>query len=234
MKRTRFTALAGLYQAHARVTADYRFACRAGCATCCSVNVVVTSLEAEYLRQAPAWQDPALEKDVRRAAAKPHYTPSCSTNLVAACCLAGREPPPDPSPHQHGACPLLDGQGRCRVYDHRPFACRSMVSAIPCRTGGEAVMEPFLVTLDLALCQVIEHLDRRGWTGNLLDMLTRSGAHGGDAPLVRNRPLPGFLVPPGEQPRFQAAMDTVLSWPLGHGQLGDLLPRSPRTDQGDR
>ncbi len=225
MCREQCLALAGLYAAHARVTAGYRFACRAGCATCCSVNVVLTSLEAEYLRQAPVWRDPALAAEVHRAAAQPHYTPACSTNVVAACCLAGREPPPDPSPHRPGACPLLDERGLCRVYDHRPLACRAMASTRPCAEGGEAVMDPFLFTLNLALCQVIEHLDRDGRTGNLLDMLTRSGPDLPSASLVRNRPLPGFLVPPEEEQRFHAAMDTILAWPVGRGRLGDFLPR---------
>ncbi len=218
----RISALAALYDGYARVMADRRFACRAGCATCCSVNVVLTTLEAEYLRRSAAWRDPALAEKVHRAAARPHYTPSCTTNEVAACCLAGREPPPDPSSHGPGTCPLLDDDGLCRIYSHRPFACRSMSSTMVCREGGEAAMDPFLFTLNLALCQVIEHLDRSGRTGNLLDMLARPGEH--EQFLVANRPLPGFLVPPEEQQRFRTAMDTILAWPVGSGRLGDFLP----------
>ncbi len=219
-----YAPLAALYEAHAALIRNDRFACGPGCSTCCSVNVVVTSLEADHLRRTGLLDDAVLAARVRRAAGEPHYIPSATTNLVAACCLAGRQPPPDPSEHRPGACPLLDGQGLCRAYSHRPFACRSMCSTTPCADGGEAVMEPFLVTLDLALCQLIEHLDRQGWTGNLLDMLLPAADRQGVPRRVRNRPLPGFLVPPGEERRFRAAMEKILAWPVDGRRLGDFLP----------
>ena len=28
-------------------------------------------------------------------------------------------------PHQEGACAFLDGSGACRVYEHRPYVCRT-------------------------------------------------------------------------------------------------------------
>ena len=221
-----FEILQAVYAAYDELMAGSRFACRPGCATCCSVNVVVTSLEADYLRQAPAWSDARLVRAVEEAARRPRYIPAASTNLVAACCLAGREPPPDPSPHRPGSCPLLDGRGLCRVYDHRPFACRSMGSRTVCAEGGEAVMAPLHFTFNLALCQVIEHLDPDGRTGNLLDMLTCTEVAPSFPPLlVANRPLPGFLVPPEEAEQFRAMMTRLLDRPVGSTTLADHLPR---------
>jgi len=42
-----------------------------------------------------------------------------------------------------------------------------------CQYGGEAEMEPFLITVNLAIYQIIEHLDKEGVSGNLLDVLNK-------------------------------------------------------------
>lgn len=31
----------------------------------------------------------------------------------------------DGDPHPEGACAFLDGEGRCRIYDERPYVCRT-------------------------------------------------------------------------------------------------------------
>jgi len=56
-----------------------------------------------------------------------------------------------------------------------------------CQYGGEAEMEPFLITVNLAIYQIIEHLDKEGVSGNLLDVLSE---------LVNNLRLMGHPILP--------------------------------------
>jgi len=62
-----------------------------------------------------------------------------------------------------------------------------MSSMEVCQYGGEAEMEPFLITVNLAIYQIIEHLDKEGVSGNLLDVLSE---------LVNNLRLMGHPILP--------------------------------------
>lgn len=90
-------------------------------------------------------------------------------------------------------------------------------------------MEPFLITVNLVLYQLIEHLDREGVSGNLLDLLHHLVAGrdlGPDAVatrFLRNQGLPGFLVPPEEQGRFRAFMRRLSACQAGDTSLGEIL-----------
>ncbi len=214
-------ALEAVYRFHDSLTARFGLVCTGGCATCCSVNVTMTSLEGDYLRRAEVLQEPDLVKRLGRAADRPYFRPHLTTNELAQACFLRRDAPVETGEHGEGTCPLLDRSGHCTVYDHRPFACRAMVSLERCVGQGEAVMPPFLFTLNLALCQVIEHLDRDGVSGNMLDLLTDHWNRS-----VPNRPLPGFLVPPEERLRFARVLDELKKVVVGNGVLADFLPDS--------
>ena len=56
-------------------------------------------------------------------------------------------------PHPEGACPLLGKEGRCTIYEHRPFGCRTHF----CRAAGGVV--PRKVVADLI--QRLEALDEK-------------------------------------------------------------------------
>ena len=80
-------------------------------------------------------------------------------------------------------------------------------------------MDPFVFTINLALYQMIEHLDKKGKSGNMVDMLTN-----GEQPTVPNSGLPGFLVSPEELPRFHQLLKTIKKSPVGRGYLSDFFP----------
>jgi hypothetical protein len=96
-----------------------------------------------------------------------------------------------------------------------------MISRQRCRTGGEAEMDPFVVTLSNIFGQVIEHLDRGGLTGNLTDLLSyldgadqrRAYAQGvPQAPaegLLANQPMPALMIAPEERQRAQPVLDAI-------------------------
>jgi len=95
-------------------------------------------------------------------------------------------------------------------------------------------MPPFLITVNLALYQILEHIDSDGWYGNLLDMLPVVMTEPVDAQgmvsslqgiVKTNRPLPCFIMPPGDRARFKSFMRRLSNQPIAQGTLGDLQPR---------
>ena len=225
----KFKVLAAIYLFYDQFVKGFPLACKPGCHTCCTVNIVATSLEAGYLLRSSFFDDLDLKKLLFSATARPIYKPGLSTNQIADFCLRQEEIPPDRVEHGDGFCPFLDQEGLCNVYEHRPFACRAMSSMEVCQYGGEAEMEPFLVTVNLAVYQIIEHMDKEGVSGNLLDVLSelvnnQSISPGPGNRLISNRALPGFLVSPNEQGRFRAFMRRLADFQVGDTTLGAFLP----------
>ncbi len=217
-----YNALVALYEFHDRFVQDFPRACREGCSTCCTVNVTATSLETSWLA---ANSDIDMEK-IKIAARKPRYQPAITANRLALACLNQQELPEETSGHAPGACPLLDETGRCSVYEYRPFSCRAMLSASTCREAGEADMPPFIFTVNLAFYQILEHLDRHGFSGNMIDLLDESGERDAHSrQLKTNSPVPDFMVPPDEQLRFRSLLRRIFNTELSDGsRLADLLP----------
>ena len=229
----KFKVLAAIYSFYDRFLKGFPLACRPGCHVCCTVNVVATSLEAGHLLRSSFFDDLDTKKLLFSAKTRPIYRPSLSTNQIADFCLRQEEIPSDSLEHGEGFCPFLDQEGLCSVYKHRPFACRAMSSREVCQYGGEADMEPFLVTVNLAIYQIIEHLDKEGVSGNLLDVLSKLVNNGFESPgtvngLISNRALPGFLVSPNEQVQFRAFMRCLEDSKVGDTTLKAFLDNTSR------
>ncbi len=165
-----------------------------------------------------------MGEKIRGLTAGPLYRPTCTINQVAACCLAHQEPPEDTSEHVAGVCLFLDDKRQCRIYAHRPMACRAMASQVRCRPGSEAVVAPLVLTVNLALHQIIEHLDQEGVFGSLPEVVLWVLGNGVTRPLPGNQPLPGFLVPDDEQEGFNDFLRALAAWPVEGGRFGDHLP----------
>ena len=98
------------FAAEAAARADLR--CRAGCSSCCHVELELCDVEAAVIEVAIR----GLPEARRRA-------------------LRGRP--------RSDACPLLDDEGRCEVYEARPLVCRTQGLALRYPAGTvpvEAVM----------------------------------------------------------------------------------------------
>ncbi len=202
-------------QAHA-------LACAEGCAACCTRNVVMTALEGRWILanlDAPARR--RLFSRIAAAAELPRFQPDLTVNRMADLLEAGENVPDEESRPEGDPCPLLE-KGRCTIYAFRPFMCRSMVSEAVCRDLGHAVVNPLVLTMAHVLMQVIEHLDVRGFTGNLTDVFL---ALAGDGDLdaagpdrvpaaapktLPNHPLRRLMVPPGHRKKVQAFLSQCL------------------------
>jgi Fe-S-cluster containining protein len=218
---TRLKTLDIITQVHADQMADQSLACAKGCATCCTRNVTLTTLEGRRLYDWVATEAPHLMDLLKKDADKPRQIPTYTINGLTDMCMAGLDVPEEPSDPGWGACPLLSEDGLCQAYEARPFACRSMVSQSRCETEGFAEMDDLTLTINNALMQYIEHTDDQGLTGNLTDMLilledeANRNAHENntltapDAHFVANRPAQVLMVPPPHREAVGKMMQTI-------------------------
>ena len=210
-----------IYQVHADQMADETLACAKGCATCCTRNVTLTTLEGRHLYDWISSNAPHLMDLLKKEAGNPRQIPTYTINGLTDMCMVGADVPEEPSDPGWGACPLLSDTGLCQVYDARPFACRSMISKNRCEAEGFAEMGDLALTINNALMQYIEHTDDKGLTGNLTDMLilleerANRDAHEKeslavpDAHFVANRPAQVLMVPPPHREAVGDIMQTI-------------------------
>lgn len=210
-----------IYQVHADQMASKTLACAKGCATCCTRNVTLTTLEGRRLFDWIAAEAPHLLDLVKQNAHKPRQIPTYTVNGLSDMCIAGLDVPEEPSDPAWGVCPLLSEEGLCQVYEARPFACRSMVSQSRCEAGGFAEMDDLTLTVNNALMQYVEHTDDNGLTGNLTDILllleneAARNAHQAEtltAPsdrFVANRPAQMLMVPPHHRDAVAKLMQEI-------------------------
>ena len=201
-----FRQLERLYEFYLDFIKGFGLACSPGCHTCCTVNVIATSLELQYILDMDG-ADQRLRNGLEaiKQSKRGYYKPDLTINEEATYYLKGVSPPEGQADHVDSPCPLVDRDGLCTIYDRRPFACRSMLSKIPCHESGHADMDPFIITINLATYQIIEHMAKGGFYGNLWD-LVRCFVKG-DLEMVHTREctgVTGFLVAPEEQRRFDA------------------------------
>ena len=196
-------------------------ACRMYCAQCCTRNVTLTTLETyiivDYLHSNNKLH---LFDNLRTALSKKRFQPSITTNQLADFCIRGENPPEEEPASPTGKCPLLQND-ECPIYPVRPFGCRCFVSRRPCKENGYADIDPFVVTVNNVFLQYIEHVDVRGCSGNLTDMLLfmesreniihyyKNDSLPPNSPLVQNRPMPALMIPPEHRTRIQQILEAI-------------------------
>jgi Fe-S-cluster containining protein len=229
-----------LYAAYDKIVEPFEVACRIECSLCCTHNVLATTLEAALVIDALEQPQRAeLLSRARRGTEGKRLQPILTTNALAEFCLKRRDPPAEDPDFEMRPCPLREPDG-CPIYPVRPFGCRSLFSSEICKEGGEAAMHPILVALNGVFGQLIEHIDRGGLYGNLIDLLLVLGnEERGSAyescdriepvpPLLANRPNPGFLILPGEREEIRKALNFLLDQEVGGLSFAEAM-RSLRT-----
>jgi len=172
-------------------------ACKKGCNACCSRNVFMTTLEAEFIFSSPnTFQNLPVPQGT---------LPALTTNQFANLCLQQKDERENVLLYDDGPCPFIGINGQCDIYPYRPLACRVMISRTEC--NGEAVAPPLHLTFATAMSQIVEHLDAtNGIWGNMLDLLTKRNSMGRNCTKI-----PAFLIAPDEQahilPYLQDLMD---------------------------
>ena len=192
-----------IYNFYDNYVKKFVFICQPGCHACCTQNVLITSLEALYIilhleNQKILENIKPIQKGLR-----PHYT----TNELAYYCLKKKDVSEEEKTYPQLPCSFLV-EGKCLIYSLRPFSCRSFFSQERCDLVGEAVVPPELLTVNLIIMQILEHLDDSGCYGNMNDVISflkdktnletylKGKKLSLTEGLLPNRPIPGFLYPP--------------------------------------
>ncbi|MBF0411380.1 MAG: YkgJ family cysteine cluster protein [Desulfamplus sp.] len=213
--KEKLAILKQLFMLFDRFSDEMNRACAEGCATCCTRNVTLTSLEAKHILDGLNTD----EKDtVLTIIANQHHKkrliPKTTINELAKLCMAGEEPPEEFGDPLWGECPLLLNQ-RCMIYDLRPLACRAMISKKRCNVTGFAEMDEYMVTLSNVFMQYLEHIDNGAYFGNLSDMLLLEGDKGKYGSSISpenflvNKPLEMLMVPPEHRERITAVINAI-------------------------
>jgi Fe-S-cluster containining protein len=212
-----------IYRIYEKEIVELPFVCRAGCSTCCTQSVTMTTAEGglirDYLRR-EGRVVPELPETAGRS------RPACTTNGLAACCLEEMEAPPEiDEPWIYEPCLFL-ADDRCTIYPVRPFACRSFASLSSCAESGVAEVPDWFISLNIVVSQLIEHLDRDGRWGNMIDVLRylESGESGvGQERLLASQPVPGLLVMREELPVVDRFLVRLADAARGDDVLQELV-----------
>jgi hypothetical protein len=191
--------LKNIYLLYDQIMASTAWACGPGCARCCTCNVTLTGLEARFMTtHLPLTRRRVVHTRILQKFPEKRYIPRMGVNRFARLCMEGADLPEEENDPLWGKCPLLEDD-LCTVYDVRPFGCRALISQTNCRDTGCAQMPPWALTVNNVFLQAIEHLDQRGYSGNLSDMLLASlpGNDTKPAPLfIKNEPIRCLMIPP--------------------------------------
>jgi Fe-S-cluster containining protein len=196
-------------------------ACKRQCATCCTCNMTLTTLEGYKIISHPdARAKTSFLQQIYGAAAHRRFKPQITTNQLARHCMTGQEIPEEIIDPAWGACPLL-AEKECPIYLVRPFGCRCMLSKTSCGDIGYADLPAFILTVATLFNQFIEHLDQGGMTGNLIDVLLflddkknlvayqsdkmNTAAEG----LIPNSPIPVLMIPPEHRERIVPLLESL-------------------------
>ena len=223
-----------LYEIFEEEAQKFGFICQPGCADCCTVNLLATSAEARFLLQALSEETrQELRERLKALRGHPRLRPKITPNEMATLCLSGKEPPEEEG-YTLESCPFLDEQALCRIYQWRPFACRSFFSLKRCREVGEAVIPPEFLSLTTTFMQLLEEADLAGLYGNFFDLLDyllereERLKQGGEDPavpdyLLSNREAPDFAIPPEHERYVRGVLAKLYRRPIGETTFKGLL-----------
>lgn len=215
--------LHAIYDGFDEWSARFSFACRKGCASCCTQSVTMTTLEGREIIDFLAEQGRKAElRSMATRGSAPHPGGKrMTTNDFVAAHLRG-EGVADEVGWNTASCPFLL-ENTCSIYAARPFGCRCFVSFSSCALSAAATMPPGYLSASTIMLQLIEHLDVEGCWGGMLEVLALLEGAQGQAVLPVTQSLPGFLVAPEEQAIVEPLLAEVLARRVDEKPLNQWL-----------
>lgn len=228
--------LLGIYEEYEKwATKDV--ACKKGCATCCTQNVLITAVEGDLIHRFVREQGKTKRFAGRLQKKAATKRPKMTTNGFATSCFEGE----DVEPESYGSsepCPFLEDDC-CTIYEARPFSCRCFASTRTCGPGVPAEIAESHLSASTAVMQVIEHLGQGEYFGNMLDvllalcdlpenreyvkLLPASVSDQGRAQIVKSLPLPGFLLLEEEMEKVEPLLQAIFEHKVDGKRIEDIL-----------
>jgi hypothetical protein len=218
---TKLAILDRIYAIYDDFAGKLNRACQKHCTGCCTRNVTLTTLEGYQIAAFLVASGPAnVFEKLQTAAHQKRFQPQATINGLAELCMQGTDCPDEAGDPAWGPCPFLF-DNECPFYTVRPFGCRCMVSKHICLETGYADMDPLTLTVNNICLQYIEHVDARGYSGNLTDVLTFMASHKNrfdyktnnlltpPADLIANRPVKVLMIPPEHWPEVKPILNAL-------------------------
>jgi hypothetical protein len=167
----KLTVLNKIYGLYKEVVENLDVACKKFCASCCTADVTMTTLEGYLIVHHMISNDQTdLYKIVQTNISENRFRPKITFNSLADLYMKEDDPPEEEKNDSINSCPVLN-QNLCPIYGVRPFGCRCFTSTHDCGKAGYAQVDPFALTLNTLFMQFIEHIDFTGFSGNFADIL---------------------------------------------------------------
>jgi len=190
----RLSALKKIYEVHDEYTKEKHFFCHKGCGSCCTINLAITSLEAQLILNNIGT---SLKCEVEKFIKFERFQPKTTTNGLANIFISGGEAPDEFMPDNTEKCPFLDrSSSECMIYDIRPLQCRIMLSISDCGINHEAELDEKKITINSVFQQYVELLDYDGLTGNMIDLLVHGTNPIFTSKFVDNQKPKALMIPP--------------------------------------
>ncbi len=230
--------LVAIYKEFENWSSRMHFACRKGCASCCTQNVTLTALEGSRIhafiqkQQKEQWFAEILQST------PPRTGPRITSNDYASLCIQGQEADPDEGQNL-SPCPFL-AHKKCLIYEVRPFSCRCFASLTSCTPHQPAELPEYYISASTAIMQLIEHLGQFDLWGNMLDVLqaqcylppnqtTTDYLVDKSLPIktrkqiLKAKPLPGFLIPEEDYRQIEPLLTEIFSSKIEEKTIEQIL-----------
>jgi len=218
----RLIGLNKIYTLYKDVTKHLDMACKKYCATCCTSNVTMTTLEGYLIADHMVSNGQAnLFEAVQSKISKNRFKPQITINRIAALCMKGDDQPEEEKKRSNKNCPVLK-DNLCPIYEVRPFGCRCFISKHNCSKAGYAEVDSFVMTLNTLFMQFVEQIDFMGYSGNFTDVLLLMASnenrndykknilkHPG-TDFVSNLKIKVLMVPPEHRVKIKPVMNSLL------------------------
>ena len=220
---TRLSVLKKVFGIYDDFSKNLDVACEKYCDQCCTSNVAMTTLEGYLIAENMISDGRSdLFEKVKTATSKKRFQPKTTTNRLANLSIKGKDIPDEKNDFSEGSCPLLEDH-ECQVYRVRPFGCRCFVSKHDCREKGYADVDPVIMSVNSVFLQFVEHVDCKGFSGNLADILNlmssqdnrysyRTGTlKNTDSGLISNMPIKILIIPPEHRIKIKPILSALES-----------------------
>jgi Fe-S-cluster containining protein len=219
----RLIVLNKIYQLYNDANINLDVACKKYCASCCTPNVTMTTLEGYLIADHMISNGQTdLFEAIQSGISNNRFMPKITVNKIADLCMKGNDPPEEEKKHSNESCPVLK-DNLCPIYEVRPFGCRCFMSTLDCRKAGYAEVDPFVMTLNTLFMQFVEQIDFMGFSGNFADVLLLMASnenrdnykkntlkHPG-TDFVSNLKIKVLMVPPEHRKKVKPVLDELFS-----------------------